>query len=183
MKLTPNSETLSKKEDSSQRERDKYEDVDKLTDIFELIQQWEEKTLSLKNTLIKIGDLAGGERRIFFNDKKDKEIYYIRNKYGYIQRNKENTINPDGIYFEKLYYLKIILGGVPELQTDSGNVTLPPYDFEEYFESQKEGLGQDLLSLKQKILYILGQEKKFVQRNDIVRLLPETSEFRVKISP
>ena len=70
--------------------------------MFRCIKSYEDGQLSLDKTFINIGDIAGGPKnKLSFCDEHDGESYYIRNKYGYIQSNKDSAINKDGIYFEK----------------------------------------------------------------------------------
>ena len=121
----------------------------------------------LRDTLIEIGNLAGGEERISFNDD-DKESFYIRNKFGYIQRNKENRINSGGIYFEKLYHLEILFEVEnSESSEESSNLNHKLPNFLNNFESNQSLLENDLKNLKQKIEFILDQECEFIaMKND-----------------
>lgn len=134
------------------KEESKCHDITKLIDLYNLIEQYSEDKLNLQETLEKIGDIAGGNKRILFNYS-DEECYYIRNKYGYIRRKKGNKTKPneDGIYFEKLYYLKIILEENEEF---------------EFVDDEAKRLKEDLTALKEKIKYILHREEEFIRSKD-----------------
>lgn len=137
----------------------KQSDILKLENILSCIAQYETGNLDLRTTLLKIGLLCGGKDGILYNDK-DTESFYIRNKYGYIQRNKQNAINPNGIYFEALYRLKTIL--------ENTSYILEP---EELFRG-------DLISLKQQIIHILIQEGPLVSPEVLsqIQALPSVNE-------
>lgn len=168
-KISKNKPTTEKLKTAEEiKEQDKIKDISKLKKMLELIEQFEQEKLTLEKTLIGIGDLAGGENKLLHNDRNDKDSYYIRNKYGYIQRNNSNEINPDGIYFEKLYHLKVILEHKDFIvTTESLNLELKPTNFSRDFESKTKQLERDLSNLKQKIIYILNQEKDFIEsKND-----------------
>ena len=145
-------------------EANKRNDLLKLVAMRDIIEKYENSSIIsiLQDTLIGIGELAGGEKRVSFNDD-DKESFYIRNKFGYIQRNKKNHINADGIYFEKLYHLKIIF----EVQNyessgESSNLTSEVSNFLKDFDSKRDKLEKDLANLKQKIEFILNKECEFI---------------------
>ena len=59
----------------------KRNDLLKLVAMRDVIEKFEisASISKLRDTLIQIGDLAGGEERISFNDD-DKDSFYIRNK-------------------------------------------------------------------------------------------------------
>lgn len=149
---------------SPMEESIKRSDLSKLKEMYEVIAKFQQgiasasaaaafsspENTNLHDTLMKVGNLAGGATlRITFNDKHDEGSYRIRNQYGYIQRNKKNSINEDGIYFEKLYQLAQIL--------KRGCVIDPT------IEPQ---LRQDLILLQQKIAFILKEESALVEGYD-----------------
>ena len=149
-------------------EENKRNDLLKLVAMHGVIKKYENSAniSKLQDTLIQIGELAGGVEGISFNDF-DKESFYIRNNYGYIQRNKQNRINSDGIYFEKLYHLKIIFEVQNyESSEESSNLTSEVSNFLKDFDSKRDKLEKDLANLKQKIEFILNKECKFVSKND-----------------
>ncbi|XP_044733755.1 uncharacterized protein LOC123296358 [Chrysoperla carnea] len=99
-------------------------------------------------------DLAGGENGISFNQ---VDLNCVRNKYGYIIRAKSKKgINKTGIYFEKLYHLKVILNESSFLS-----------------DTEKQELTNNLYSLQKKILNILKQENEF--EDDLLNEIPESS--------
>ena len=150
-------------------EENKRNDLLKLVAIRDVIEKYGNlaSISKLQNTLIEIGELSGGEDGISFNDD-DKASFYIRNKFGYIQRNKQNRINPDGIYFEKLYHLKIIFEVENyESSEESSNLNSNVSNFLKDFKSNENLLENDLVNLKQKIEFILVEECEFISmKND-----------------
>ena len=145
-------------------EENKHNDLLKLVAMRDIIEKYEnsENISILQDTIIEIGELAGGEKRVSFNDD-DKKSFYIRNKFGYIQRNKKNHINPDGIYFEKLYHLKIIFEVQNyESSEESSNLTSEVSNFLKDFDSKRDKLEKGLANLKQKIEFILNKECEFI---------------------
>lgn len=150
---------------------DKCHDISKLVEMYKIIVQYEKNELNLRETLIKIGDLAGGSQNSILFNYSDEERHYIRNKYGYIQRKTDDTTEPNenGIYFEKLYHLKIILEEKQEF---------------EFADGESDRLKTDLTGLKEKIKYILHSEENFIQtKDDLVSLIsplnlkPEISDI------
>lgn len=149
---------------------DKCKDISKLVEMYKTIVQYEKNELNLKDTLIKIGDFAGGNQNSISFNYSDGKRHYIRNKYGYIQREKDNTAKPneDGIYFEKLYHLKIILEKKPEFQ---------------FADDESDRLQTDLTGLKEKIYYIFRKEENFIQTKDeLVSLINPLNLFNPKTS-
>jgi tetratricopeptide (TPR) repeat protein len=137
---------------------DKHNDISKLIEMLGFINRFELNEATLEKTLIDIGNLSGGTDRISYNDKNDKNGDYIRNKYGYFKRHIDiNQINNEGIYFEKLYHLKIVL---EKLNTNY---------FNNEFKNQASSLMQELFLLKKKIQYIFNQEKVFIEKDEILK--------------
>ena len=98
-----------------------------------------------------IGKLSG---EISYNDLGDKDNHYIRNQYGYIQRNKSKSINKNGIYFDQLYRLNIIL------TNDQVAVSIP--------EEEINNLKNHLSNLKQKIAHILMDQNPSIHHQNLV---------------
>ena len=151
-------------------EENKRNDLMKLVTMCGVIVKYSGNSpniVNLRDTLIEIGELVGGEDGITFNDD-DKESFYIKNKYGFIQRNKQNRINPDGIYFEKLYHLKILFVEQNyESSEESSNLNYKLPNFLKDFESNQSFLENDLVTLKQKIEYVFDKEREFISmQND-----------------
>lgn len=136
----------------------KKSDLNKLIKMYTIINKLKDDTSidsNLNKILLDIADLAGGENGISYNQ---VDSNCIRNKYGYIKRSKSNKgINPTGIYFEKLYHLKVILHDSPYLS-----------------DSEKEQLTNNLFNLQMKIVNILKQEKEFSFKDDLIK---ETQEL------
>lgn len=124
-------------------EESKQRDLASLLTMHETIVKFQKKEVTLIEAISCISKKAGGLDGLSFNDKNDGTI---RNKYGYRQRHKGNTVNPSGlgiIYFEYLYRIHIIMRGLGFKQV--------PADLIPGFE-------RDLNILQKKILYILDQE-------------------------
>lgn len=137
----------------------KCQDLSTLVEMYKTVVRYEKNELNLRDTLIKIGDFAGGSQNSIAFNYSDEKGHYIRNKYGYIQRKNDDTTerNENGIYFEKLYQLKIVSEEKPELQ---------------YADDESDQLKSDLTVLKEKIKYILLTEDDFIRtKDDLVSLI------------
>lgn len=137
----------------------KCQDISKLVKLYSTIVEYEKNELDLKDALIKIGDFAGDSQNSISFNYSDEQRNYIRNKYGYIQRKNDDTAEPNenGIYFEKLYHLKVILEEKPEFQ---------------FTDDESDRLKSGLIGLKEKIKYILHSEDDFIQtKDDLVCLI------------
>jgi Tetratricopeptide repeat len=163
------------------KEAEKRQDIVNLEEILTYITSYEKGEIDLKKTLLEISTRCSSRKEgvgIWHNDK-DTEGYYIRNKYGYIQRNKKDKIKPkdgikksdpinkDGIYFEKLYHLKTVLG---------------QHDFQSDFGTKESEIKEDLLNLKKKLAYILKQEKVLVGQDIQDELNSVQGDFEVSLT-
>lgn len=130
--------------------QDKFRDISTLEKMYTTIVQHEKNELNLNDTLMKIGGFAGGGQNGILFNYNDKDQRYIRNKYGYIQRKNNDSAEPNehGIYFEKLYHLKLILEEKPKFQFDG---------------DESDRLKTDLAGLKTKIEYIFLSEEEFIR--------------------
>lgn len=136
----------------------KKKDLNKLCLIYQIIHSLEENEIDIRNALISIGQLCGGEDRIKRNDYKDPYKFYIRNRYGYFSRGSEKgdpEVIQNGIFFERLYQLSIIL-----------KLT----SFEILTEKEKD-LRVDLKSLQQKIVHILHEEQEYLNDKKILSIV------------
>ena len=130
------------------RAHDRSHDLAKIQKMIELIDACEKKEKNLDEALMDIAKLAGGSPDGLSFNNEDKAGEWLRNRYGYIQHHKNKAKNNDGVYFERLHHLRVVLEddvSKEELNQESSK----------YF--------QDLLSLRQKLIGILAVEKSDVQ--------------------
>lgn len=137
----------------------KCKDLSTLVAMYSCIELYEKNEFDLRDVLISIGEYAGDSHNGISFNYNDEKRNYIRNKYGYIQRKNDDTTEPNenGIYFEKLYHLKVILEEDPEF---------------EFTDDESDRLKSDLAGLKEKIKYILLSEDDFIRtKDDLVCLI------------
>jgi hypothetical protein len=131
-------------------EENRQRDLASLLNMYETIVKFKENKLTLIEAISCISKKAGGLGGLSFNDRNDETI---RNKYGYRQRHKGNTINTSGpgiIYFEYLYRIHIIVKNLSLGQIPAALIS---------------GFEEDLIILQKKILYILDQEPNQLKRD------------------
>lgn len=148
------------KTEADKKRENKIKDVNLILKMVETIDHLISETADKSKLLI---DLASNANQI---TRFDSDADCIRNKYGNIEWNKRRNPRPEGICFEDIYHIKVILENNDHL-----------------LDSLYVKIRSDLNVLKSKLLYILQDQKAFIDEHCNQDVLDTIAKLLTELQP